>query len=112
MTAPETVTAIDPPGTPARDDESRLPPRVMEGIRRQQASSEVLIGWVQLAVVLIFATLYTIAPKTFTAEADFAPVPWALAFYFTFTLIRLVLAHRGSLPDWMLYLSVSSTWPC
>ena len=106
MTAPETVTAIDPPGTPARDDESRLPPRVMEGIRRQQASSEVLIGWVQLAVVLIFATLYTIAPKTFTAEADFAPVPWALAFYFTFTLIRLVLAHRGSLPDWMLYLSV------
>lgn len=105
MTAPETVTATDHQGTPARDDESRLPPRVMEGIRRQQASSEVLIGWVQLAVVLIFATLYTIAPKTFTAEADFAPVPWALTIYFTFTVIRLLLAHRGSLPDWMLYLS-------
>lgn len=106
MTASETFIATNHRGTPARDDESRLPPRVMEGIRRQQASSEVLIGWVQLAVVLIFATLYTIAPKTFTAEADFAPVPWALAIYFTFTVIRLLLAHRGSLPDWMLYLSV------
>jgi adenylate cyclase len=85
---------------------ARLPPRVRETIRRQQESSEVLIGWVQLGVVLTFATLYTIAPKTFTADAEFAPVPWALSIYFVFTVFRLVLAHSGRLPNWMLYLSV------
>ena len=85
---------------------ARLPPRVRESIRRQQESSEVLIGWVQLGVVLTFATLYAIAPKTFTADAEFAPVPWALSIYFLFTVLRLMLAHRGRLPNWMLYLSV------
>ncbi len=89
-----------------RSGYARLPPRVRESIRRQQESSEMLIGWVQLGVVLTFATLYTIAPKTFTAEAEFAPVPWALSIYFVFTVLRLVLAHRGRLPNWMLYLSV------
>jgi adenylate cyclase len=89
-----------------RPDYARLPPRVRETIRRQQESSEVLIGWVQLGVVLTFATLYTIAPKTFTADAEFAPVPWALSIYFVFTVFRLALAHSGRLPNWMLYLSV------
>lgn len=89
-----------------KSDYARLPPRVRESIRRQQESSEVLIGWVQLGVVLTFATLYTIAPKTFTAEAEFAPVPWALSVYFVFTVLRLVLSHSGRLPNWMLYLSV------
>jgi len=89
-----------------KSDYARLPPRVRESIRRQQESSEVLIGWVQLGVVLTFATLYTIAPKTFTAEAEFAPVPWALSVYFVFTVLRLGLAHSGRLPNWMLYLSV------
>jgi adenylate cyclase len=89
-----------------RSGYARLPPRVRETIRRQQESSEVLIGWVQLGVVLTFATLYTIAPKTFTADAEFAPVPWALSIYFVFTVFRLALAHSGRLPNWMLYLSV------
>lgn len=87
-------------------DAARLPPRVQGAIRQQQESSEVLIGWIQLGVVAAFAVLYTVAPKTFTEEAEFAPVPWALAAYFLFTVLRLVLAHRGRLPDWMLYLSV------
>ncbi len=89
-----------------KSDYARLPPRVRDRIRRQQESSEIAIGWVQLGVVLTFATLYTIAPKTFTEEADFAPVPWALSIYFLFTVLRLWLAHSGRLPDWMLYLSV------
>ncbi len=89
-----------------KSDYARLPPRVRDRIRRQQESSEIAIGWVQLGVVLTFAALYTIAPKTFTEEADFAPVPWALSIYFVFTVVRLWLAHIGRLPDWMLYLSV------
>jgi adenylate cyclase len=66
----------------------------------------MLIGSIQLGVVIAFATLYAIAPKTFSADAPFAPVPWALSIYFGFTLIRLLLARSGHLPNWMLYLSV------
>ncbi len=87
-------------------DYSRLPPRVYDSIRQQQESSEILIGWIQLGVVLTFAVLYTIAPKTFTEQAEFAPVPWALGIYFVFTIFRLALAHSGHLPNWMLYVSV------
>jgi adenylate cyclase len=89
-----------------KSDYARLPPRVRDRIRRQQEFSEIAIGWVQLGVVLTFAALYTVAPKTFTEEAEFAPVPWALSIYFVFTVLRLWLAYSGRLPDWMLYLSV------
>src|SRR5262245_61874713 len=76
----------------------RLPERVERTVREQQDTSEVLIGWIQLAVVLVFAILYAVSPKTFTADAPFRPVPWALGAYFLFTLTRLALAWRGSLP--------------
>jgi adenylate cyclase len=89
-----------------RSDYARLPPRVRDAIRRQQETSERLIGWIQLGVVTTFALLYTIAPKTFTAEAAFAPVPWALGIYFVFTVLRLALSYGARLPDWMLYLSI------
>ncbi len=86
--------------------ESHLPERVQLAIERQQDESEVLIGWVQLAVVTAFAVLYSVAPKTFTAEAEFAPVPWALGLYLAFTLLRLALAYLRVLPRWFLALSV------
>lgn len=86
--------------------EDALPARVKAHIRRAQEESEVLIGWVQLAGVLFFALVYAIAPKTFDSDVMFAPVPRALAFYFVFTLIRLFLAHRRILPNWMIALSV------
>lgn len=84
----------------------QLPDRVREAIRRQQALSEVIIGWIQLAVVATFCILYTLAPKTFSSDATFEPVPWVLACYLAFTVLRLVLAHRGKLPDWFLYVSI------
>ena len=86
--------------------EEAMPARVKQHIRRAQEDSEVLIGWVQLAGVGFFALVYAIAPKTFDADVMFAPVPWALAFYFIFTLIRLYLAHKRRLPNWMIALSV------
>ena len=67
----------------------RMPERVAARIRETQDESEVLIGWVQLVGVVFFGIVYTIAPKTFDADAMFAPVPWALGFYLGFTLIRL-----------------------
>ena len=86
--------------------EKELPSRVQRVIVEQQAASEVLIGWVQLAVVVLFGALYFLAPKTFSPEAEFEPVPWVLGSYFAFTLIRVALAHRRNMPDWLLYVSV------
>ena len=84
----------------------RMPDRVAANIREEQERSEILIGWVQLAGVLMFALVYAIAPKTFDPEKTFAPVPWALGFYSAFTLVRLFLAFRRQLPNWMIILSV------
>ena len=85
----------------------RLPARVRRTIARQEEDSEKLIGWVQLAIVLVFTVLYTVAPKTFDERAAlFEPVPLALGGYALFTLIRLALAYRKRLPDWFLYLSM------
>jgi adenylate cyclase len=83
-----------------------LPERVRRTIQEQGDATERLIGWVQFAVVLTFATLYAIAPKTFPVEQAFQPVPWAIGAYMAFTLIRLALAYRISLPGWFLLLSV------
>jgi len=84
----------------------QLPERVRNTIRDQQDASEILIGWVQLGVVSLFGTLYLLAPKTFTQEAEFAPVPWVLGGYLAFTLIRLAVSLRRRTPQWLLYVSV------
>jgi adenylate cyclase len=87
-------------------DGGTLPERVRSAIRDQQDRSEILIGWFQLGVLLLIGSLYFAAPKTFSEDAEFAPVPWALAIYLVLTVIRLVWAHRGRLPNWSLRLSV------
>ena len=84
----------------------RLPGRVDDAIRDQQDASEILIGWVQLSVVSLFGTLYLVSPKTFADDSAFAPVPWVLGTYLAFTVLRIYLARRGRVADWMLYLSV------
>jgi len=76
-----------------------------KSIQDQQERSEILISVIQLIIVSIFGLLYAIAPKTFTQDADFAPVPWVLSLYLAFSLLRLGLAINRKLPDWMLYLS-------
>lgn len=83
-----------------------LPGRLRDAIARQQENSEILIGWIQLGVVVTFAVLYTLAPKTFHPDVMFEPVPLVLAVYAVFTLLRLVLAHRRALPEWLLYVSI------
>ncbi|NQW01919.1 MAG: adenylate/guanylate cyclase domain-containing protein [Rhodospirillales bacterium] len=82
-----------------------LPERVQENIARQQQESEKLIGWVQLALVATFSTLYALSPKT-GGLTMFQPVPWAISLYFLFTMIRLVAAYKNYLPGWLLIWSV------
>ena len=94
-----------PPILGRRFRDEGLPARLRQSIVDQQERSEILISIIQLSIVTVFGLLYGIAPKTFTQEADFAPVPWVLSLYFVFSLIRLMLAFKRKLGDGMLYLS-------
>jgi adenylate cyclase len=71
-----------------------LPRHVVQQIEARQATTEVLISAVQLALIVLFASLYFFGRKTIPAAATIQPVPWALAAYGTFTLARLWLACR------------------
>jgi adenylate cyclase len=82
-----------------------LPDRVRADIRAREASSEHLIGWVQLSLVLFFSVLYAIAPRA-EGSAGFNFVPYALAAYFLFTVTRLLLSYRFELPQWYLLVSI------
>lgn len=82
-----------------------LPDRVRADIKAREASSEHLIGWVQLSLVLFFSVLYAIAPRA-EGSAGFNFVPYALGAYFLFTVTRLLLSYRFELPQWYLLVSI------
>ena len=84
----------------------QIPERVHTAIATQQKASEKLVGWFQLAVVLFFGLLYVVSPKTFSRDMTFEPVPWFVAVFLGFTLVRLYLAYRRHLTSPLLYLSV------
>jgi adenylate cyclase len=106
-TAPEQSDAVlgwlgqwrDKPG-------HRLPARVERSLKDLDRRSEILIGWVQAALISVLGGLYLVAPGTAPPDAMIYPVPWALSFYGVFTLLRLVLAYRGHLSTPVRILSV------
>ena len=83
-----------------------LPQRVLKTIQDQQESSEILIGWLQLAVVGAFAVLYALSPKPYDSAEVVAREPLFLGVYLVFTVIRLALAHARRLPNWLVYISI------
>ena len=85
---------------------SELPENVRVAIVEQQDSSERLIGWIQITIILVFAVLYFAGPKAYPAGTEFRPVPIFLSFYFAFTCARLYFAYKTSLASWVLVLSV------
>jgi len=89
-------------GGPSKDG---LPARVLAEIDQREAFAERLIGWVQLSVVLFFTSLYAIAPRA-QGSAGENFVPMTLAAYAVFTLFRLWLSYRITLPRWVLVLSI------
>lgn len=82
-----------------------FPPRLAAQIARQDANAEIRISWVQLALVSIFGVLYAILPRAEGTEG-FNFVPYSLAGYAAFTLIRLFLAYRDWLSPPILVLSI------
>lgn len=87
------------------DGDDALPARVQERIEEHEAASEVLVGWMQLALVGAFWIAYLLKAPT-AAEAVMRPVPWVLAAYTAFTLLRLHLAYRRRLYEPLRYVSI------
>ncbi len=83
-----------------------LPSHVQRELDAQRRRNEILAGWVQASLVLVFAVFYTLSRKTFSDDTIFRPVPWALGIYAAFTAWRLYLAYRGKLGHAMLMCSV------
>ncbi len=74
-----------------------IPERISRPISEHSISSEALIGWAQIMLVVFLAVLYAATPKT-SQGTSFTPVPWALSVYFSFSVIRLILAYRRFIP--------------
>ncbi|MEM0907332.1 MAG: adenylate/guanylate cyclase domain-containing protein [Pseudomonadota bacterium] len=84
-----------------------MPARVANLVVAEEWRSERLIGWVQLAVISIFASLYLIAPRPSDAQdAMFEPVPLVLTCYTLFTIARIFAAYKRFLPGWLLVTSM------
>ena len=77
-----------------------VPSRIRAAIAAQQDDSERLTAWIQLGIVLFFAALYSVAPKTYTGNLMYPPVTMALAVFVAAAALRLFVAHRGRVPGW------------
>src|SRR5438552_15130935 len=85
----------------------QLPERTRQAIRADQAQAEILIAWVQLAIVTAFALLYGLAPQaTMLAEPHFEPLPWVLGAFGGVTVLRLALGYANALGKVLLSLGV------
>lgn len=84
----------------------RLPARIHHTIQNEQEQSEILVSVIQMLAIATFAVLYTLTPKGFGADVSFEPVPVTLAVYTIFTLVRLWLALKRSLPRWFVAISI------
>jgi adenylate cyclase len=82
-----------------------IPARVMAEIDRREAAAEHTIGWVQLGFVSFFVLLYSLAPRAEGAAGENF-VPMTLAAYFAFTVFRVVLSYRITIPSWFLVISM------
>lgn len=84
-----------------------IPDRVRVAIQLQQERSEILIGWIQLAIVVLITAVYQ---STTMAEGlvqdEYSLELQVLFIYAAFCVVRIGLAHARFLAPWMLYLSV------
>ena len=87
--------------------EEKLPERTRRAIAEQQEQAEILVAWIQLAIVAGFAAVYGFAPQAIMlATPHLEPLPWVLGAYAAVTSIRLFLAYRRMLGRWLLSASV------
>ena len=100
------VSASEAGPPAAKRGMQRIPVRVREAIRHREERAEIQIGWAQLAIVILFTVLYSLAPRAGGSLGDqIEPVPLFLSVYGLFTLLRLSLAYQRMAPAWFLHLS-------
>ncbi|HJR22293.1 MAG TPA: adenylate/guanylate cyclase domain-containing protein, partial [Dongiaceae bacterium] len=90
------------------DANQDLPPAVRARITVLQDNSEKLIGWIQLAIVILFGVLYGLSRQTVPmGTAIWLLTPAAIGLYFIATVIRLVMAYRIRMGFWLLAGSIA-----
>ena len=82
-----------------------LPERVQYSLQQRERTNEVVVRVIQLTIVVMFSTLYSLATKAGQAE-DFQPVPYVLAAYIALSLIGLLWSIKTELPSWAVYCSI------
>jgi adenylate cyclase len=89
------------------DGPQALPERVRQAIREQQERSEIIIGWVELVLVGVLALAYeTTSMPQGVVQEDYSFESEVFIAYGLFSIVRLILAYRRLLAEWMLYVSV------
>jgi adenylate cyclase len=89
--------------TAADDANQDLPPAVRARITALQDNSEKLIGWIQLAIVILFGALYGLSRQTAPMTTEiWLLTPAAILLYFVATVIRLVMSYRIRMGFWLL----------
>ncbi|HVY88441.1 MAG TPA: adenylate/guanylate cyclase domain-containing protein [Hyphomonadaceae bacterium] len=70
------------------------PPRVAKAIAEAEERIEILVGWLQLAGIVLFFALYLLTHGAFMESGRFEPVPIALLAWGVFVAWRLRCAYR------------------
>lgn len=83
------------------------PERVARAIREAEATSEIMVAWVQLAGVAAFLIFYLASRPAFDMAMGLEPVPAALLLYGAFVSWRLRHAYAGTLSPSVLSLSAA-----
>lgn len=81
------------------------PERIARAIRSAEDLAEILVSWVQLAGLTLFAAFYVLSHSAFAMRSGIEPVPLALAGYAAFIVWRLRAAYGGRLTARALSLS-------
>jgi adenylate cyclase len=89
------------------DGPDKLPERVRQAIRQQQERSEIIIGWAELVLVGLLAIAYeTTTMPAGVVQDDYSFETEVFIAYGVFSIVRLALAYRRLLAEWLLYVSV------
>lgn len=83
------------------------PARIRASVDAYEAESERIVGWIQLAGVIVFAALYAATYASFEIHHALEPTPAALILYGALTLLRLRLAYQGALSIPLQYASAA-----
>lgn len=83
------------------------PARIRVAVEAYEAQSERIVGWIQIAGIAVFASLYAATYFSFDVHRAIEPAPIALALYGAFTLWRLRAAYRDRLTPVLQYVSAA-----